>query len=245
MPSFSYEIFWIAIDISICLSQCSIYSTKLRGFMTVNTLNSSVFNRSTKVLGLVAGTMMAVTLMPIDRAQAVPTFDGNRNNLNGITGLQVGSTIYDVIFGPQNYTGFFGNDALPQFDAAGALQAANSINAFFNLPDNEFGDAGLPNDNDNLIGQNNFSYLVPYLRNGNDITSIQSVISPGVVPAPGVVLDPEWNISNDVTIGRNDQQTYARFDNARAVPVPTPALLPGLVGMGLSFWRKRKEEASV
>ncbi len=30
-----------------------------------------------------------------------------------------------------------------------------------------------------------------------------------------------------------------------AVAVPTPALLPGLLGMGLSLWRKRKEEALV
>jgi hypothetical protein len=38
--------------------------------------------------------------------------------------------------------------------------------------------------------------------------------------------------------------TY-QIDLTHVKSVPTPALLPGLVGMGLSVWRKRKEEARV
>lgn len=38
-------------------------------------------------------------------------------------------------------------------------------------------------------------------------------------------------------------QTYAIVTDS--VPIPTPALLPGLLGMGIAVWRKRKgEEAS-
>jgi hypothetical protein len=41
------------------------------------------------------------------------------------------------------------------------------------------------------------------------------------------------------------QISLSHLSDVPPVPVPTPALLPGLVGMGLSVWRKRKEESLV
>ncbi|XQQ05171.1 MAG: PTPA-CTERM sorting domain-containing protein [Leptolyngbya sp. IPPAS B-1204] len=38
-------------------------------------------------------------------------------------------------------------------------------------------------------------------------------------------------------------RTY--FYSGDATPVPTPALLPGLIGLGLNLWRKRRNEAQV
>jgi hypothetical protein len=210
--------------------------------MTVNTLDS----RSVKVLGLLAGTMIAVTLMPIDRAQAATI--GNRNNLNSITGLQVGGTLYDVTFSAGNFNGAFGGaSGIPQFNAAGATQAVNAINAFFNSTAIEFGDGSTGSPDDNLVGAaaKDFSYLVPYLLTGNDVSSKLGVMLSRVVSSS--TPDPEWTLGGtDVAIARttNPQSSvYASFDKAR--PVPTPALLPGLVGLGLSVWRKRKEEALV
>lgn len=39
--------------------------------------------------------------------------------------------------------------------------------------------------------------------------------------------------------------TDVTFTNTAVAPIPTPALLPGLVGMGLSLWRKRNQQDAV
>jgi hypothetical protein len=49
-----------------------------------------------------------------------------------------------------------------------------------------------------------------------------------------------------IAIGVVDQTDFINssvlnISNAQLVPIPTPALLPGLIGLGLSVWRKRKE----
>jgi hypothetical protein len=46
---------------------------------------------------------------------------------------------------------------------------------------------------------------------------------------------------SDVSYTSASGQTY--FYSGNATPVPTPALLPGLIGLGLGLWRKRKAEA--
>ena len=47
------------------------------------------------------------------------------------------------------------------------------------------------------------------------------------------------------TVGfRADNLSYAQFNGGDPAVVPTPALLPGLIGMGIAAWRKRKGEAA-
>lgn len=49
-----------------------------------------------------------------------------------------------------------------------------------------------------------------------------------------------------IAIGVIDQTDFIgssvlNVSNAQLIPIPTPALLPGLIGLGLGVWRKRKE----
>ena len=48
-----------------------------------------------------------------------------------------------------------------------------------------------------------------------------------------------------INVGDDDVGTTLVVDNASTTAVPTPALLPGLIGLGVSVWRKRKGESNV
>jgi len=48
-------------------------------------------------------------------------------------------------------------------------------------------------------------------------------------------------LTEDVSYTSASGRTY--FYSGDATSVPTPALLPGLIGLGLNFWRKRRSEA--
>ena len=55
-----------------------------------------------------------------------------------------------------------------------------------------------------------------------------------------------FNSFGGVNAGYNGSGTHFALDNltVNATPVPTPALLPGLIGLGLGVLRKRKAEAA-
>jgi hypothetical protein len=44
--------------------------------------------------------------------------------------------------------------------------------------------------------------------------------------------------------GNNNPEFYAHGSEVLPTPIPTPALLPGLLGMGVAAWRKRNGEAA-
>jgi hypothetical protein len=177
----------------------------------------------------------------VDAAQAA-SLQGPLNNLQGITDLVVGDTIYDVQFRPGSFNSTFDNPAgakpLPTFlnNEAGATAAVNAINAFFNSVN--FGDNFGP-PRDGILGNVSTAYIIPFLAdtsNNGNVTSKQ-----GVYPSSSV---GDWSLGANFTDQRNASQTpsYVEFTNGR--PVPTPALLPGLVGLGATAWRKRKQQAA-
>ena len=87
-----------------------------------------------------------------------------------------------------------------------------------------------------------------YLNNGSNVLS-----SPTPNPSyggwydmPAIALNPGANellFLIDNSLGGNYQGFRAEFNTNSVNPVPTPALLPGLIGMGVAALR-RKSEAS-
>jgi hypothetical protein len=85
---------------------------------------------------------------------------------------------------------------------------------------------------------------------GNGYTWTVSSGQTGVIPIPntpsflGFVTHPGDALLTSLSITTDQSATVAGFDNVSfATPVPTPALLPGLIGMGAAALRKRKQEA--
>lgn len=54
---------------------------------------------------------------------------------------------------------------------------------------------------------------------------------------------PSWSAFSNIDVG-DVEQPYATFAVVPPTPIPTPALLPGLLGMGIAAWRKRKNQES-
>ena len=187
-------------------------------------------------IGFSALTVSTGTLLGSWEAAQAAALDGPLNNLQGINELQIGDTIYDIRFRPGGFNSTFDNPAgakpLPTFlnNEAGATAAVNAINAFFNSVN--FGDVA----GNGILGNVSTQYLIPFLadiaQNGN-VTSKVGVYSGG-----------NWTLgSSDLIHARNASQTpsYVEFINARAIP--TPALLPGVIGVGLGLLRKRQQLA--
>jgi subtilisin-like proprotein convertase family protein len=53
-----------------------------------------------------------------------------------------------------------------------------------------------------------------------------------------------WTLFIEDTLAWNALQFRDVELNIQTQPVPTPALLPGLIGLGLGIWRKRKAETA-
>jgi hypothetical protein len=198
----------------------------------------SLLKISVAAVGVAAS---GVFLSDMQAAQAA-SLVGPLNNLQGIDGLVVGGTVYDVKFRPGSFNSTFDNPAgakpLPTFlnDAPGAIAAVNAINAFFNSVN--FGDNFGP-PRDGILGNVSTQYLVPFLAstlNNGNVTSKR-----GIYPASSV---GDWTLGTDLTDQRNASQTpsYVEFTNGRAVP--TPALLPGLFALGAGALRKRKQQTA-
>lgn len=198
----------------------------MSAFKTLATIGVSTLTVSTGVL-----------LGSWEAAQAAALV-GPLNNLQGIDALQIGDTVYDIRFRSGSFNSTFDNPAgakpLPTFlgNESGATAAVNAINAFFNSVN--FGDnAGPPADG--ILGNVSPQYLIPFLAdtlNNGNVTSKVGVYSSG-----------NWILGSNLLDQRNASQTasYVEFTNARAIP--TPALLPGVIGVGLGLLRKRQQLA--
>ncbi|HIK43519.1 MAG TPA: PTPA-CTERM sorting domain-containing protein, partial [Leptolyngbyaceae cyanobacterium M65_K2018_010] len=61
----------------------------------------------------------------------------------------------------------------------------------------------------------------------------------------GFYTDDPTDLMTAVEISINDQFGFAFGEMRLATqPIPTPALLPGIVGMGVAAWRRRQGEAA-
>jgi hypothetical protein len=199
-----------------------------------------ITNFLTKISVVAVGaTASGLFLLDVQAAQAAALV-GPPNNLQGIDGLVVGGTVYDVKFRPGSFNSTFDNPAgakpLPTFlnDAPGAIAAVNAINTFFNSVN--FGDNFGPPRN-GILGNVSTQYLVPFLADTANNGNVTSKL--GLYPLNAV---GNWTLGSDFAAQRNASQTpsYAEFTNAR--PTPTPALLPGLLALGASALRKRKQQ---
>lgn len=79
--------------------------------------------------------------------------------------------------------------------------------------------------------------LGPYFAYGTsslDLSSFPSVVNVAAVTGPFIT---------NADIDPSTPATYAVLTST-AEAIPTPALLPGLIGMGLAAWRKRQQDTS-
>ena len=189
---------------------------------------------------LLAGVVASSILVTAEISQAA-SLQGPNQNLQGINDLQIGSFLVDVGFASGSFNSAYGpnaNSPVPRFlnDAAGATTAVNAINAFFNSVG--FGDqVGPPGPTDGIQGSNSDQYLIPFFLDN----------SGGFTAKRGRYNSSDWASVSDFSASSNapanQTPSFAVFSNARAVP--TPALLPGILGFGMSIVRKRKKQRAV
>jgi hypothetical protein len=182
---------------------------------------------------LVMGTVAIGSLGAIDAAEAASLVTNGGGKVLGIDALQVGTTTYDVDFNNANFTSLFGPqnppNNLPTFwqDPSGAQTVANAINAFL-TSSGQFG---------SIFLGNAATYLIPYNLSGNGNNTTINVVSSSGNPWNAIVTTAPQN-------GGGNQPVYAVFTEVpTSTAVPTPALLPGLVGLGVAALRKKKQAA--
>jgi hypothetical protein len=175
------------------------------------------------VIGAVAiGSMVA-----IGEAEAATLVTNGAGKVTDLNGLLVGSTTYDIKFENANFNSLFDISGSPKpaptfwGNQTGAEVAADAINSFLNT-NSVAATAFLGN----AVG-----YLIPFASgSGNNITSIYSTGTP-------------WSraVANFAQNGGGNQPVYAVFSQVPSTAIPTPALLPGLIGMGVATLRKKKK----
>jgi hypothetical protein len=179
---------------------------------------------------IAAGAMAIGCLGQMGSAEAA-TLVQNGGKVQGITGLDISGLLYDVKFAPANYNGTFNGKPDPTFlgNETGATNAVNAIVSFFNAQNVESG--AFPSSPD--------TFYVPFAVAGDKAQDLVSVIV-------GSYSNPNWIRSGPLSNGdteRRDQLNYAVF-TASSTAIPTPALLPGLIGMGITALRKKKQSAT-
>jgi hypothetical protein len=238
--------------------------------MTVNTLNSRSFSRSVQALGLVAGTMIGtvcLSLGTIGEAKAFtfsepPDAGAKLNNAADTTGLgAVGSssTIEGTI-ARHNPDGDINKADLFQIliDADGDFTATTESRDP-NRPDRQpypiedpflylFDSTGQLIASDDDSAGNRQSSIAQFLTAGNYYVGITKYGHNPLFNASNVLTGWLGDLGQ-TSAGPSDANNISAYrinlTHTPLVAVPTPALLPGLVGMGLSVWRKRREAALV
>lgn len=184
-----------------------------------------------KAFGMAAVGAVAIGLSIGSMAPAeAATLSADRTQ---ILGLDVSGTLYDVKFEDGSYDQVFAaTGRTPTFlgDLTGATNAATAIANFLNSnPGNEIIPGAL------------FSVA--------DLQVIQVVyeLLPNRITAQSATSDSSGQSWQTRVIGTNsdgDIGVFAVFASANATPIPTPALLPGLLGLGVAALRKRKGETT-
>jgi hypothetical protein len=174
---------------------------------------------------LVMGAMAIGSFVSIDAAEAATLVTNGGGDVLGIEDLLVGTTTYDVDFKNANYQNLFEAQGEPNLflgNQTGAQTAAAAINAFL-TSSLQFGSIFLGNAS---------SYLIPYALNGNTVNAVLSSGNPWIA-----------SLSTAPKNGGGNQPVYAVFTEVPSTAVPTPALLPGLVGLSVAALRKKKQAA--
>jgi hypothetical protein len=184
------------------------------------------------------GAMSVGMFALMDTAEAATLVQNGGGTVTGINGLTIGTSSYNVDFNNANFTSLFGSTGTspqPTFwqNQTGAQDAANAINSFL-TGQNQLGNIFLGNANSYLVA---FNLIPPSKGNG-----------PGTVAGIKGLSGNPWTSSfvDDVPQnGGGNQPVYAVFSAVPPTAIPTPALLPGLIGMGLAAMRKKKQAAEV
>ena len=183
---------------------------------------------------LLAGAVVTSIVTATDNVQAF-SLDFAGSNLKSVSDLNINGNLFEVDFQSQNYQGSFQGTPLFLDDQLGAIEAANALaialnsSGFVNDPNSTFGD-GVRN-----------SFLIPFsLTSGNpsqqQVTSVEGEFNNGTVAILGSFF------TDGVTGSAPQSASYAVFTQTGTTAVPTPALLPGLIGFSMSIVRKRKKQ---
>jgi hypothetical protein len=221
--------------------------------MTVNTLNSRSFSRSVQVLGLVAGTMIGTVCLSLGTIGEAKAFTFSEPPDAG-----------SVISSARDTSNGGLDPVITTSTIQGTLAASGQTADLFKIlisSDGLFTAAAIPGFDPNGLAQPDpipspFLYLFDSLGTVSTAISgptISTILTAGdyflAITKAGITpnTNRQGTLQNWSQNGIRTERNVAYKIELTHTPtaVPTPALLPGMVGMGLSFWRKRKEESLV
>lgn len=196
----------------------------------------SVKTISAAAFGAAAIGLSVSSLAPAEAA-TVRRDPNNSNFVVGVDDIDIAGVTYNVNFARGIFANLYGAPAdnnstyaLNPFwgSQTDALSAANALVAVLNA-------------------ENPVPTGTSQINNGFSIPT-QVSFAPGI----GNVLDASfgsfspstssWNAGSRSGALESLNQTYATFAVVPSTSIPTPALLPGLLGMGIAAWKKRKGE---
>jgi len=183
----------------------------------------------------------AATLFTLSCAtQAAPIYNVNNGQLAGISNLEVGGSLYNVIIGDGSYTGIFGTTS-DFADSASAENAANAIVTALRsasaLPAGINSDIALVNGCNGSGGECDIfipfgvQYASPSFPGQNEVALWDSYLRLGHV---GVGWETQTaNIPTNLSTSNFGNATYAKFNLVTSIPEPSSLVLfaTGLVGL--------------
>ena len=196
-------------------------------------------------LGFYAATLTTLAFVsniaPVEAATVIKNSGGD---VTAINGLDVQGTNYNVRFSSTRYNALFeGTGLTPTFlgNETGALAAVNAIVAAFNavspIP------SGIVDPNLPVFGAQPFVF-VPFAKDPTQFAFLGGLVSykQGTYnnPTQGWITQP-FTISQGGDIGTSQIAIFTA--NASPSPIPTPALLPSLVGFGVAALRRKQQMA--
>ena len=161
-------------------------------------------------------------------ASAAVVLDGG-GKVTGITGLALGSAIYDVTFRSGTFTSVFGT-TLDFTSTTAAAAARGALNAALNAVSNPapFLAPADPIDNRDTLGN---SFYVPYELSGRTASGVAATYAGLYVTVGGAVIFPPGA----------EPAVWADF---MLVPLPGTALLLGSALAGLGWFARRQRQAA-
>jgi hypothetical protein len=196
--------------------------------------------KSSMRFGFYAATLTTLTFVsnmsPVDAASVIQDSNGN---VTGINGLDVQGANYNVTFSSSSYNDLFeGTGLTPTFlgNETGAQSAVDAIIAAFNtlspIP------LGIVDPGALIFGAQQ-GVNVPFDKDPNQFAFLGGLTSfkSGWYDNP----TQKW-ITQSFTGGQGSgiRTPQLAIFTANAAPIPTPALLPGLIGLGVAV-RRRKQ----